>query len=190
VLVIDGVTVAQSGSIARYCAKLAGCYPDDPAKCAFNDAVFELGQEMCTINPLINCYAVGDQFNQVSRWYFSQLPAHLESLERQLLISTAQEDHSFFGGASPAHSDFNVYHHLSNAQLVEPSCVTSAPLEDWMESMEALHSMRAYLQERPSLVGIGTDPGLVDANGYFLSQRDPHGSAVLAGGVFSFEPSP
>ena len=37
---------------------------------------------------------------------------------------------------------------------------------------------------RPQLVGIGTDPGLLDRNGRFLSQRDPKGSAWLVDGVF------
>ena len=33
-------------------------------------------------------------------------------------------------------------------------------------------------------MGIGTDPGLLDRNGRFLSQRDPKGSAWLVDGVF------
>ena len=37
---------------------------------------------------------------------------------------------------------------------------------------------------RPQLVGIGTDPGLLDRNGRFLSQRDPKGSAWLVDGIF------
>jgi hypothetical protein len=46
------VVVAQSGSLARYAAKLAGVYPEnDHLVCAASDSVFELGQELCTINP-------------------------------------------------------------------------------------------------------------------------------------------
>lgn len=33
-------------------------------------------------------------------------------------------------------------------------------------------------------MGIGTDPGLLDRNGRFLSQRDPEGSVWLVDGVF------
>ena len=47
--------------------------------------------------------------------------------------------------------------------------------------------MRAYLEERPQLVGIGSDPGLVDKTGRFLSQRHPEGRALLVDGVFVFD---
>ena len=50
--------------------------------------------------------------------------------------------------------------------------------------MGELPALRQYLDERPQLVGIGTDPGLLDRNGRFLSQRDPEGSAWLVDGVF------
>jgi len=32
------------GSMARFAAKMASCYPSDPARCALNDAVFEMAQ--------------------------------------------------------------------------------------------------------------------------------------------------
>eukprot|EP00435_Cladocopium_sp_Y103_P068306 s233_g31.t1 len=178
VLYIDGMAVAQSGSIARFAAKLAACYPADPARCALNDAVFEMAQELCTINPMINCYT-GGEFERVKRWYFGFLPQHLANLDAQLEAATRSEG-SFFGGSAPSHADFNVYHHLANARLVEPQCIPeSSKLCHWMELMELLPSMKQYLEERPRLVGIGTDPGLVDKAGRFLSQRDPEGRAIL-----------
>ena len=30
--------------MARFAAKMASCYPSDPARCALNDAVFEMAQ--------------------------------------------------------------------------------------------------------------------------------------------------
>eukprot|EP00471_Norrisiella_sphaerica_P007522 CAMPEP_0184492038 /NCGR_PEP_ID=MMETSP0113_2-20130426/22093_1 /TAXON_ID=91329 /ORGANISM="Norrisiella sphaerica, Strain BC52" /LENGTH=329 /DNA_ID=CAMNT_0026876649 /DNA_START=184 /DNA_END=1173 /DNA_ORIENTATION=- len=198
------MTVAQSGSLARYAAKLSGCYPSaDPNLCVLNDAVFELAQEMCTINPLINCY-VGSQHTQIKEWYFSKLPSQLKMLERQLWVAASlahcfKSDHkgqkptgggslAYFGGETPSHADFNVYHHLSNACLVEPECVgsVSGELVKWMERMEALPSMKEYLEERPELVGIGEDPGLLDKSGRFLTQRDPEGLAILHQGLFHF----
>ncbi|CAK0890812.1 unnamed protein product [Prorocentrum cordatum] len=80
VIFADGLPIAQSGSMARMAAKLAGCYPDDPVVCALNDAVFEMAQELCTINPMINCYT-GRQFEQIRGWYFSELPRHLANIE-------------------------------------------------------------------------------------------------------------
>lgn len=189
VLYVNGQTVAQSGTIARYAAKLAGCYPSDPAACALNDAVFEMAQELCTINPMINCY-VGRQFDQVRNWYFGSLHVHVANIEAQLEAALRGGGGPFFGGSSPSHADFNVYHHFANARLVEPHCIPEAsPLSGWMQAMEALPSMAEYLAERPELVGIGEDPGLVDKAGRFLSQRDPEGLARLQGGVFVFDGS-
>ena len=37
--------MVRGGSIARFAAKLAACYPADPARCALNDGVFEMAQE-------------------------------------------------------------------------------------------------------------------------------------------------
>ena len=107
--------------MARYAAKLAGCYPTDPADCAAADAVFEFAQEMCTINPLVNCYA-GDQYEQVKRWYFASFPTHLRRLERQL------DTGPFFAGQrAPTFADFNVLHMLLNAEVAEPGCVPPIP---------------------------------------------------------------
>ena len=57
VIDVDGRRIPQSGAITRYVAKLAGVYPEDPVECAFSDSIFETAQELCTINPMINCYA-------------------------------------------------------------------------------------------------------------------------------------
>ena len=64
--------VAQSGAIARYAAKLAGVHPQCPRRCAEADSVYELGQELCTINPLVNCFT-GRQFEMVRAHYFSEV---------------------------------------------------------------------------------------------------------------------
>jgi glutathione S-transferase len=186
VMYINGTVVAQSGSIARYAAKLSGCYPEDPAACALNDAAFEMAQELCTINPMINCYT-GKQFDEIKAWYFRELPFHLSNLEFEWLECTREGKLDFFGGSTPSHADFNVYHHLANARLVEPECVSKHEgLTRWMSTMEALPSLRAYLDERPELVGIGKDPGLKDKNGRVIRQRDPEGRAIIKDGVFVF----
>ena len=52
VLYVDGRAVAQSGSIARYAAKRAGCYPQEATLCALNDAVFEMAQDPHSIDSI------------------------------------------------------------------------------------------------------------------------------------------
>ena len=151
--------IAQSGTMARLAAKLAGVYPSDPILCAESDAVFELAQEMCTINPLINCYTGGD-YKRIHNAYFRQLPSQLQQLERMLhraSTTTTDGKPSFFGGDAPTHADFNVFHHLDNASTAEPDCVESNELLEWMGRMRGLPALKAYLDERPQLVGIGSD---------------------------------
>jgi glutathione S-transferase len=180
--------VAQSGTMARLAAKLAGVYPSDPILCAESDAIFELAQEMCTINPLINCY-IGSDFDRIHNAYFRQLPSHVQQFEQMLhrIATVPGTTPAFFGGDTPTHADFNVFHHLDNASTAEPDCIESDDLLEWMARMRALPALKAYLAERPQLVGIGTDPGLLDTNGRFLSQRDPEGCAWIVDGVFVFE---
>ena len=69
----------------------------------------------------------------------------MQNLDRQLSIA----DGHFFGGTKPSHADFNVFHHLNNATLVEPDCVTSTRLMDWMERMLAIRGLEEWLEERP-----------------------------------------
>ena len=40
----DEPPALTGGSMARFAAKMASCYPSDPARCALNDAVFEMAQ--------------------------------------------------------------------------------------------------------------------------------------------------
>ena len=48
--------------------------------------------------------------------------------------------------------------------------------------------LREYLSKRPQLVGIGTDPGLLDRNGTLVTQRKPCEQVVLLeDGLFVFE---
>eukprot|EP01046_Picozoa_sp_COSAG06_P053051 COSAG06_NODE_9079_length_1992_cov_3.759113_2_plen_230_part_00 len=169
------VTVAQSGAIARWSARLAGCYPEDPARAAVADSVYELGQELCTINPLVNCY-VGQDFDRIENHYFGEvLPQALPQLERELERAAAacaayapllpgeaffastsasimnaaaaaaqEEDGAAAGGGAaeglnlgmdgPTLADFNIFHHLDNAQLLEPDLLQGSPaLQRWQE---------------------------------------------------------
>lgn len=168
--------VAQSGTMARLAAKLAGLYPLDPVLCAESDAVFELAQEMCTINPLINCYT-GSDFQRIHNAYFRQLPAQLEQLERMLHRTTAATPGAsphFFGGTAPSHADFNAFHHLDNATTAEPDCVESDDLLEWMGRMRALPALGAYLDERPQVSNRGAARTRVKQGGdirWWVSRR-------------------
>lgn len=176
-------TVAQSGSIARFAAKRAGAYPADPLECARADAVFELAQELCTINPLINCY-VGSEHERVKRWYLERLPEAVAQLDAQF----ASDGGPFFFGDAPTHADFNVLHHLLNVRELVDDYDFGDALNEWIDEMERIPRLQKYLADRPTLVGIGTDPGLVDRNGRLVTQRRPYDAlCTIRDGLFHFD---
>jgi glutathione S-transferase len=207
----SGRTVAQSGAIARWSARLSGCYPAHPARAALADAVYELGQELCTINPLVNCYT-GPNFERIQRYYFSEvLPQALPQLERQLAaaaeastpriggLSPVLAGDVFFAGGGmegagesaedgPSLADFNIFHHLDNAQLLEPDLLHGYnALGRWQQRMLALPRLQSYLSRRPTLNGIGEDPGLEDRHGVRVTQRTPGGRAWLRDGLWCLD---
>jgi len=207
-----GIVVAQSGSLARYAAKLAGRYPtdDDHTACAVSDAIFELGQELCTINPLVNCYS-GESFAQVERIYFRDvLPAALPQLEHQLSTlgaTLAQQQQqaaagsgrqaaqsgdggNYFAGSRASYGDVNIFHMLNNAMLLEPDLLVlrTPTLEDWYWRVSELDGLKQYLEARPTLNGIGEDPGLEDSNGVRVTQRSAPGRAWLVDGCWQLDP--
>merc|ERR1719436_2310132 len=102
---------------------------------------------------MINCYT-GNQYDQIKAWYFESLPVHIDNIEAQQKSAIGGSGGPFFGGSTPSHADFNVYHHFANARLVVPQCIPdSYSLSKWMDDMEALPTMVEYLEERPQLVG-------------------------------------
>lgn len=211
-------TVAQSGAIARWSARMAGCYPTNPARAALADSVYELGQELCTINPLVNCYT-GHNFERIRRHYFADvMPQALPQLERELERAAAacapagggaspfhpgevyfasgsvgeEEADPLSGGApaddEPTLADFNIFHHLDNAQLLEPDLLHGySALRRWQERMRALPRLARFMENRPVLNGIGKDPGLEDRLGVRVTQRSPEGRAWLRDGLWCFD---
>jgi len=206
------LTIAQSGSIARFASKLVenrSCvassdisYLTDSSWAAYNDSIFELGQEMCSINPILNCY-IGVQFEKMAGWYYDQqLPTFLIYLERQLVSvviprltagANAASDEVFWGGLGcPSFADFHIFHYLDNAETGRQGCILGVEeescdfpeLQKWFVRMRNLPSMKKYLEDRPRLIGIGTDPGLRDRNGRVVRQREGFGHCWLEDGIF------
>lgn len=219
------LTVAQSGSLARFAAQLAGCFTTpacaaDPAWQAYNDSIFELGQEMCTVNPTLNCYT-GKEHENMKRMYLTrQFLPNVNYLERQLrevvvpyvnaAVPPGQPvvDHGdtgvFFGGKNtPSYADFNVFHHVDNAETLYHENILSMLeeqvsdadfslgfLKRWMgrmrdpQQMEDNGRFAAYLAKRPKVVDKGQDPGLQDRNGRIVRQRTGAGRVWLKDGLF------
>ena len=96
-----------------------------------------------------------------------------------------------FVGKTITHADFNIFHHLDNAMLLDPYILQPWPaLMDWDIEMRKLPELSKYLEERPTLNGIGEDPGLEDRNGVRITQRTPGGRAWLKDGLWCLGESP
>jgi len=127
------VTLAQSGSITRYLAKICGLYPSDPVECALCDSVFEHAQDMSRINPIVNVFKE-EAWKAKKEEYFSNFEEKVNCFLPQLGKGP------FFGERqSPSYADFQVYHVLTNAKLVEPKCLEGkTALLKFIETFEKL----------------------------------------------------
>lgn len=155
-LIVDGETISQSGTISRYCAGLVpGLVPADAVKAAQCDAIYETANELMSVNPIVNVFK-DDVFAAKKKEYFEEtLPNRLKCLAKQL------GDGPFFLGAQPHYCDFGCYHVLSNTVLLDPSALDAFPnVVRFMERFESLPGVSEYLAMRPKPTDIGTKPML------------------------------
>jgi len=149
------VTLAQSGAITRYLAKFCGLYPSDPYECGICDSVFEHGQDMASVNPIVNIYK-GEAFEAKKEAFFSKFEFRLKCLLPFL------GDGPFFNSRkTPLYCDFMVYHVLDNARTIKPECLKDYPrVLGFLKAFEALPGVSEYLQARPKAIDVGTKPML------------------------------
>ena len=158
----DGELVAQEAAICRYCADLVpGLLPSDSLERAKCEALFHAAEELFVCNPLVNVYR-GEDFEGKKREFLDNvLPRRLRNFARILRDSGGP----FTMGRSPNYADFKLYHHLSNAALLEPGCLSPSPdagdaMTDFMAAVENLDGIAAYLNRRPQVVDVGKRPKL------------------------------
>lgn len=153
----SGRSIAQSGAIIRYVAKLAGVYPQDMERAAVADMILELAMEMNPINPIVNWFAVDSEpYTSAYNSYFAALPARLVALQNILGES------AFFGGDVVSHGDFLLFHTLDNTILVKPDSLASfGKLIDWMDRMNAIPRLKEYLEKRPGPPFVGREGSFI-----------------------------
>jgi prostaglandin-H2 D-isomerase / glutathione transferase len=146
-----GEIIAQSGAIARYAAKLAKIYPSDPLAAARADMIFEYAQDLNMINPLLNFWPTETEtWNNNYKAFFDTLPKHLDTLSAML------GNRPFFGGTSPTHGDFAIFHVLDACSTMKPACIEShSTLVQFMNTVSSLPAIRAYLDNRPPANDVG-----------------------------------
>ena len=94
-LIVDGETISQSGTISRYCAGLVpGLVPADAVKAAQCDAIYETANELMSVNPIVNVFK-DDVFAAKKEYFEETLPNRLKCLAKQL-----GDGPFFLGGAA------------------------------------------------------------------------------------------
>ena len=118
-----GELIAQEAAIARYCATLVpGLMPSDPIGQAKCDALFHAAEELAETNPLVNALR-GEDFERRKKEFFDkEFPRRLANFSRIMLAASGGPS---LEEKSPNYADFKLYHHLSNAALLEPGCLSA-----------------------------------------------------------------
>lgn len=158
-LEVDGThQICQSIAIMNYIERYAGIAISDPVKDAQAAAITQSAQELfAPLNPTIN-FAVGDDFAAKREAMRDMLIGRFADLARCLDVYEGR----FFIDDMPRSAEFAAYHHLDLSRHLDPTIITEFPrLERFLKDIEALPAIKAYLDERPDLIDVGSAPKLV-----------------------------
>ena len=88
-----------------------------------------------------------------------QLTPRLEDFER---ILASQPTTPIFFGKTPFYCDFGVFHHVNLALNLDDNLLDPYPfLSEFLSNFERLDGVKEYLDSRPELIGLGSEPQLV-----------------------------
>ena len=88
--------------------------------------------------------------------------------------SLQKDEGNFFLGDQVFYCDFNVYHHLSLALLLEKTILDNYPkLKKFIIDFEGLEGIKSYLDSRAELNGIGTWPKFIIDGKEYTSGTNP-----------------
>ena len=155
----SGEVIAESGTILRFVAKLAGLYPSDPLEAARADMVHEMANDMNAINAILNFWPrCMDQFNENRTSYFKNFVKYATYAE------TLLGDKYYFGGSQPHYGDFSLFHIMTACTCVEPACLQAfAKLQRWVTAMQNIPRIKQYLQLRESIGNLGMCGSLIQS---------------------------
>ena len=161
VLVVDGKTsIDQSGAIQRYLSRLTGTCPSDSLLAARADALCDNAGELFAIsNPVANFFT-GERFDAKVEAFRKSFGPRLQYFSRSLVQFP---EGPFFFGEQPMFCDFTIFHHFQIAEMLVSDVFEPYPdVRAFMQAMTELPGIHAYLGSRPTLVGVGTAPVLVE----------------------------
>ena len=171
-LVIDEkIEIWQSNTISRYIAKLTNNIPNNEEMVAYADSIFESAHDLFfPLNPTINVW-VGEMHLKNKKNLLDEiLPKAFTNFEKLL----SKYEGNFFLGERAFYCDFNVYHHVSLALLLDDKILDNFPkLKKFMSDFEKIQGILDYLESRPELIGIGTWPKVVIDGIEYTSGTNP-----------------
>jgi glutathione S-transferase len=141
----SGESIPETAAIARYFAKLAGAYPEDPVEAMRTDAIWEMALEMNVVNPLcvfMDCST--ESWAEAKTKLLADLPRLLSFAETQL------SDKPFIGGDKPQFGEFYLYHVLTMIKHLQADAIDAYPsLHAWLGRFSSIPAIAAYLEARP-----------------------------------------
>ena len=171
-LVIDEkIEIWQSNTISRYIAKLTNNIPNNEEMVAYADSIFESAHDLFFhLNPTINGWVGVMHLKNKKNLLDEILPKAFTNFEKLL----SKYEGNFFLGERAFYCDFNVYHHVSLALLLDDKILDNFPkLKKFMSDFEKIQGILDYLESRPKLIGIGTWPKVVIDGIEYTSGTNP-----------------
>eukprot|EP00892_Ulva_mutabilis_P008569 jgi/Ulvmu1/6084/UM027_0062.1 len=149
VLYVDGLPIAQTGSILRYLSRISSNAIEDPVRAALADSAFEAAQEM----PMAQVYVAVNlmeetELRESAKAFLECLPEYLVNWSKIL------GDQKYFHGDAPGYADFFIWSLLDiGRQLVPlPELMKGhATLRAWSTAVKKLPAVATVLSNRPKI---------------------------------------
>lgn len=140
-----GLTLAQGGAITRYCARLAGLYPSDPAEASTCDMFMD--EMMDIFSGLFKAKNAVDREAKLEAWKILEtehIPKHFSFLETSL----EKSGQTYLGGSTPMAGDvafFAVYNIYSKAGVDVESAINDCPkLKNALEETKLMGNLSSF----------------------------------------------
>ncbi|TYZ65376.1 hypothetical protein PybrP1_012700, partial [[Pythium] brassicae (nom. inval.)] len=142
VIEVDGVTYSQSMAIARYAAKVAGLYPEDPVAALRNDMISET---MCEFK---NTFIAILFFEKDEAVKAEKTKAFIdETVPKTFRVLEGMVQGKFFGGDNIAHADVQLFDLAMNGITLMPEITLAGfpKLQAVVENVKVNANIAAYL---------------------------------------------
>ncbi|MDB2434978.1 glutathione S-transferase [Alphaproteobacteria bacterium] len=170
-IVDEEIEIWQSNAISRYIAKLTNNIPKDDVMAAYADSIFESAHDLFfPLNPTINIFTGDNHINNKKKLIEDILPRAFINFNK--LIDKFEGN--FFLGERAYYCDYNVFHHLSLALLIDENILNNYPkLNKFMIDFASQNGIKKYLDSRPQLVGIGIQPKVIIDEKQYATGTNP-----------------